>query len=353
MKSPITLVNLFAVACSTLCFDNSAFAMRRFFSDVSDASSYSSAATVGYSVAATPIATSVVRNFVPLNMWAGPPDYSRTEVLERLQSKTVSIATLDGIHLDGVWSQDFGADGSAVVIFHGNACTANSMLEYAEWYRSQGISVLLVTMRGYPGSEGNAVASGELGFYHDAAAAIQFLIDMGYTKDKVFAHGYSLGGVFAAAAGYYFDIPVILDHTFTNASAEIGHFAKVGIASWIPLWLTEGIARGAFPSGSVSDYEVGFPGFEKKRLVTDGLNTLNKVQNTNADLLVIYGENDPLMPCAFANAFFEAKRKSRVIYREDALVPMLGGHWGPFMEQREATDKVRAFLRRNALLKRQ
>ena len=67
------------------------------------------------------------------------------------------------------------------ILFHANCAIALDMALWGAWYRQRGITVLMVTMGGYAGSEGETT---ELSTYFDAAAAVQKMLDLGIPKER-------------------------------------------------------------------------------------------------------------------------------------------------------------------------
>lgn len=68
------------------------------------------------------------------------------------------------------------------------------MIPWGEFYKTRGLNVLLVEYRGYGLSEGAAGGvNQEMEAYLDAEAALKFVLSQGVVKNKILAHGYSLG----------------------------------------------------------------------------------------------------------------------------------------------------------------
>ena len=81
------------------------------------------------------------------------------------------LFTKDGYKLDALYVEaqcnDEEPRRRGALCFHGNGMYLDSMGEFASFYLSHNVSVLLVTMRGYPGSEGDVRNEGEPGIYLD------------------------------------------------------------------------------------------------------------------------------------------------------------------------------------------
>ena len=207
------------------------------------------------------------------------------------------LKTKDGFSLDALYVEaqcnDEEPRRRGALCFHGNGMYLDSMGEFASFYLSHNVSVLLVTMRGYPGSEGDVRDEGEPGIYLDVASSVDYMItEKKFRPIDLIAHGFSLGGSLASAAAVHHDLgALVLDHTFTSASAvsqtSAVKLVKANISQWIPAWMVSSFAEGAmdatFPSGLSVD--LGRAGI----ITTDGLSSVDKVKQYNGLLVVCYG----------------------------------------------------------------
>jgi hypothetical protein len=303
--------------------------------------------------------------FVPLNKTPEAPRYtpSRDQVLRTLAARNQTIVTQDGVRLDAVWAPPVAADGPVVVIFHGNGCVANSMLEHGAWYRRRGFGVLLVTMRGYPGSTGDARQGTEPGAYRDAAAALNFVLQHTATPPgSIIAHGYSYGGVHAVAAGRLFGVPVVLDHAFTRPLAVM-RYARGTQASFVPAFVLPAFAWGMFQKGATVDvdvYDRSTGSFRTAHLACDGLDNAAKLHGLESALFIIYGANDQLMDPAFANELYACKhgpcpsepgaRRAYLARRACCIGRLEGAHSEVFADVPAVADAFAAFLRRERIV---
>ena len=237
---------------------------------------------------------------LPGSPWGDQWQRHRRAFERHVGGESVRLRTLDGVELDAVWCTASEPHGSVAICFHGNAMTLDGLEPWARWYRREGIHAMLVTMRGYPGSEGSAREGGEVGMYADAEAAVRFAVETrGIARDRVVLHGYSLGGAVAAAASCALGgLPVVLDHTFTSASAIATAHADGILARAkmrLPAWAVRALASGAFPAGE----RLG-------PLESDGFDTLRKIARAKPPLLVVSGSCDDLMPDRFAEQLLAA-----------------------------------------------
>jgi uncharacterized protein len=106
----------------------------------------------------------------------------------------------DGTRVEAWWRPALGASAAqpapAVIVFHGNGELIDDSRDFAAIWHTLGASVLLVEYRGYGRSEGTpgitGCASDSLEWFDRVVAT------PGVRADLVLAHGFSLGGVFAA-----------------------------------------------------------------------------------------------------------------------------------------------------------
>lgn len=106
----------------------------------------------------------------------------------------------DGTRVEGWWRPAAGAaEGTrapAVIVFHGNGELIDDSRDFADVWHELGVSVLLAEYRGYGRSEGEpgvTACADDSKEWFDRVAATP-----GVRPELVLAHGFSLGGVFAA-----------------------------------------------------------------------------------------------------------------------------------------------------------
>jgi len=205
--------------------------------------------------------------------------------------------------LDAVWmaaSANGGGPALSAIVFYGPAdCDpdidhTHESEQWAHFYHKQGFNVLLVYMRREEG-----VGEGESGLYHDAAVAVGYVEDKGVPKDKIIAHGFSLGGALAAAAAAQHDLAaLILDHTFSTVPEVV----EVG-GSTLPPWLVDACKNGAYPAGNECILSKQRQGNKEETVTvfTDGLSNTHKVGQFPGFLCVIYGTEDKMMTSEFGD----------------------------------------------------
>jgi pimeloyl-ACP methyl ester carboxylesterase len=107
--------------------------------------------------------------------------------------------------------------GKYLLYLHGSALNIEANIVHAQRFRDMGLSVLLISYRGYGKSDGRFPAEASL--YADAEAAYRYLISKRSTNaESVFIYGHSLGG--AVAIHLAVDNPdaagLIVEATFTS-----------------------------------------------------------------------------------------------------------------------------------------
>jgi len=228
----------------------------------------------------------------------------------------VSFYTRDGVRLRGIW-KFLDQERPTVIIFHGSGDCAMKVSDNLGryYFEEKEFNTFCVEYRGYGISEGKAVGPNqEMEAYLDAEAALYFVLNQGVNIEQIVAHGFSIGGVYAAALGYFFDVPkVVLDHTLTSAEDAATSLMRV-----IPRFAIRDALQTAYAEGELPPLEFGV-----RPLKTDGFNTLAKVRAMSGRIFVIRGERDWLMPMRFGQELSEANPSDSTTPN---LVTLPGGH---------------------------
>jgi len=234
------------------------------------------------------------------------------------KAEIVKYKTRDGVQLRGIWCFN-DKSHPTVIFFHGTASYAEGRLgkPWFNYYRSKKFNILFVEYRGYGMSKGQAATpEQELYAYWDAKASLDFVFRQKVDEDKILAHGHSLGGSYAAALGYFYDVKtIVLDHTFTHFPALICRLSLI-----LDLNTVICACQSAFP------YQVGRKqGY--KDLETDLWDTLAKVKKMKGALFVIRGEKDEIMHFEFGDLLIRGRYDSEDL-RKKRLATVSGGHDG-------------------------
>ena len=332
----------------------------------------------------------------------------RMRLLRRLGGVPVLLRTADERTVHAVWIEyrspgakhpdrahsatDEGPCATPVALcLHANAMVLDDMIDWAQFYLTRGISVMLVTFWGYPDPdepeadgraspptaapdvervkqlprEMEAAYSADLAMrcpseqtmYHDAEAALRWLMDTrGATIDRTLVHGLSIGGGVAASLGVnHPGLRVTFDQTFASL-AEVTLHVGTGLYEQIVLpraprrchtlvrWLRPCVLRLVafvllrmlFKTGSSSS-RIG---------EQDRMDNVRKAAAIKADVFAIFAEQDEMMPPTIAQrllvARYGASASPEMINSRQLCVP--GGHCAFFADTPEHAHKYTQVL---------
>lgn len=288
---------------------------------------------------------SMVHNaLLPLNGEEPPADYAtlREQDLAKLGGTSVDLLTCDDVRLDAIWSECTPGAATAVV-FHSNATVLHHMVDIGQWYRQRGMNVLLMTIRGYAGSEGDAHADGELGLYKDVHAAVRFVFEQNVSADKVLLHGVSLGACLALDGAQRYGLRACVDQGFSTL-----HEVASRLMSGLSL---NRIIDGVYPAGIEHELaeDLRISGCDK--LVSDTFNNLAKIEGCAQNCFIICASDDEMAPSSDAQALFDAKYpEADEGFKSQYLVERPGRHMEPFMRYDVASTALENFLRSEGLI---
>ncbi|MCH9626633.1 MAG: hypothetical protein S4CHLAM2_02590 [Chlamydiales bacterium] len=275
--------------------------------------------------------------------------------------------TRDGIELEGLWQPISGTgnfqSAPTAILFHANGCTKEGMQVWGHYYRGKGFNVFLAEYRGYQQNTGvRAGPNQEMEAYLDAEAALKFVLDQGVKREKVLAHGLSLGGAYAASLGYFYGIQhVVLEQTFTSFSAVAVNVVRSNaprprnrllvLTSTCFFGVIQGgawfLAHTAYQSARLPACST-IP--DSRRLKTDRFSTLNKVRRMQGEIFVIHAANDNLMPGHFGLKLVRANYGDRG-NSDNRLTTIGGGHCSDqFFRNQAAQLRFDNYLRERDLL---
>ena len=142
-------------------------------------------------------------------------DLAETPAEWGLPYEDVYLVSDDGVRLHG-WYIPHEQGEEVVLFFHGNAGNISHRGESIEIFNRLGLNVLIIDYRGYGNSEGRP---GEQGFYHDARAAWDYLIEKrAFAADQVIVFGRSMGAAVATGlASKVSPEKLILESAFSSA----------------------------------------------------------------------------------------------------------------------------------------
>jgi fermentation-respiration switch protein FrsA (DUF1100 family) len=164
-----------------------------------------------------------------------------------------------------------GGERPVVVYFHGNGGHIGYRADRIERFARKGYGVLMVEYRGYGGNPG---LPSEAGLFADAAAALRFAVAQGIEGRRLVLYGESLGtGIAIWAATSYAVGAVVLESPYTSiAAAAQLHYPFVP-ASW---------------------------------LVADRYDSLSRIGQIRAPVLMLHGARDGIIPLSLGEALFAA-----------------------------------------------
>lgn len=224
------------------------------------------------------------------------------------EMNVVTLETADGLRLKS-WYATPAGDKPVVVYFCGNAGHIGFRAHKARSFLDAGFGVLLLSYRGFGGNPGKPT---EEGLYEDARAAIEFVQNMGISRQRVVLYGESLGtGVAVRMASEH---------------AESDPIAALVLET---------------PYTSITDVAANHYPFAPVRwLLKDRFEAISRIAKVNAPVLMFHAEDDRVIPIKFAKRLFSAAAEPKTAKWFD-----FGGHEGLF--EQSADDVVIDFINRS------
>lgn len=184
-------------------------------------------------------------------------------------ARAVVLRPDDGLELTA-WYAPAAPARPTLVYFHGNAGHIGHRADKVRPYIDAGYGVLLVQYRGFGGNPGRPT---EAGLYRDAAAALAFIGETVAPRDLII-YGESLGSGVAVEIARDRQIrALVLDAPFTSLPD-----AGARVYPYLPVrWLTR-----------------------------DRFDSLSKIADVHAPLIVVHGERDAVVPVALGRRLLDA-----------------------------------------------
>lgn len=191
--------------------------------------------------------------------------------LAGLGVREVALTTKDGFALAS-WYLPPPAGRPVIAYFHGNGGHIGYRAERLRRFAHAGYGVLMVEYRGYGGNPG---APCEAGLYADGEAALDFLAGAGIDGERIVLWGESLGsGIVVYLAARQRVAAVVLEAPFTSvAAAARRHYRFV-------------------PGAAL--------------LVRDRFDSLSRISQVTAPLLILHGERDGIVPASHGRTLLAA-----------------------------------------------
>jgi len=210
-----------------------------------------------------------------------PPRYPQgfTPILQQ-DIEDVWLLTADGVRINAFYHSN-PTSKQVLLWFHGNAENIGYGLVHLRALAELGVSILAVDYRGYGKSEGRP---DEAGVYHDADAAYDYLINQRHFRaDDIIIYGHSLGG--AVAINLASRRPcggLIVQSSFTSARAMARRM--------FPIPLIEFVVKSRFDS-------------------------LQKIRDVHAPILIVHGISDEVVPFAMGEQLYQVAPEPKRFYR--------------------------------------
>lgn len=191
----------------------------------------------------------------------------------------ISVQTADGLTLQGLYKPPANEDKPVILMFHGNAGSTGIRAFKARPFLNFGYGFLLAEYRAYGGNGGTI---SEEGLYNDARAYIKWLGENGVLPGRVVLYGESLGtGVAVQMAVEYPGVRAVMLE-----------------APYTALWKVAQRHMFMLPSCI---------------LMKDRFESIKKIKNVTAPLLIINGSLDNIVPPAMGQSLYEAANEPKTI----------------------------------------
>ncbi len=203
-----------------------------------------------------------------------------TPATMRLAYEDVQFTAADGTRLHGWYLP--GKQGRPLVVFcHGNAGNISHRVDNLRLLRELGLSVFILSYRGYGQSEGTP---SEEGTYSDMRGALSWLKGKGWTPERMIYFGRSVGaGVALQLALEQPPAGLVLESPFTSIKA-------MGQRHYPLLWLLAGW------------------------LIEARYDNLAKISGLKSPLLIFHGDRDAIVPQQMGIELFEAAPQPKTFY---------------------------------------
>jgi fermentation-respiration switch protein FrsA (DUF1100 family) len=200
------------------------------------------------------------------------PDRTRPELagLAKLGVREVTLSTDDGLSLLS-WYLPAHPGRPVIAYFHGNGGHIGYRFQRLLRFARESYGVLMLEYRGYGGNPGTPT---EAGFYADAGAALAFLEREGVAPDRLVLYGESLGSGVAVELATQHEIAALILEAPPTSVAEVA--------------------------------QCHFPYVPAALLVTDRFDSLSRIGQVRAPILILHGDSDRVVPIRYGRKLFNA-----------------------------------------------
>lgn len=197
-----------------------------------------------------------------------------------LAYEEIYFKTQDGLSLNGWWIPGTGSP-LTILWFHGNAGNISHRLDNIKLrHHLLGTNIFIFDYREYGRSEGRA---SEEGTYRDGDSAIRYLHGRGdVDPTKIIFLGESIGSAVA--------VEMAIRHGCAALILES------------PFLSIPEMAKASFPFLPIGSF------------LQTRYDTLSKIEQVRAPLLIVHGENDEIVPFQQGRRLFEAAREPKEFY---------------------------------------
>jgi len=208
-----------------------------------------------------------------------------------LKFEDVWLTASDGVKIHGWYVPAAGTAATTILFLHGNAGNISHRLEKLAILHNLGVAILIIDYRGYGQSEGQP---DEQGTYRDAQTAYDYLTKTLNREPKtIFLHGESLGTAIAVELALNAPVGgIILEEPFTSI-ADVG--------------------------------QKMFPFLPVRLLAKTKYDSLSKMPQLRAPLLILHSRDDEMFPMSYAQRLLAAAPEPK------RLVELRGSHNDAFL----------------------
>jgi hypothetical protein len=263
------------------------------------------------------------------------------------------IVTKDDVKLDTLYIPKRGARRT-MIFFSGMLEGGEGVIETAGWfYKQTDFNILIVTRRGYRGSEGSSIESGELGVYYDVQAAISYLVKRKSQPLKsLWINGYGMGGTYATIGATFFPeiAAFILDRSFPDYFSFASHALP-----YVPKALLRPVYNKVFSRGAIDEIPPNQYFVEPSTpFSSSGMSIVNMFKDSYdiPDAFFMLGSDDGVIPQAhkleLINSYVGASNFTLEQYTALSDIMDIGiGHTQSFANDDVNKDKLLAFIKKH------
>jgi hypothetical protein len=230
----------------------------------------------------------------------------------------IYFKTSDGLTLHGWFLKGEKPEHGTILVLHGNAENLSTHVNNVLWLVPEGFNIFIFDYRGYGRSEGNPTIEG---VHRDAEAAFETLLTLPEVdKNSVAVLGQSIGGAIAiymvATSPYRGYVKALI---VDSALSSYRLIAREKLGQVFITWPFQ--------------YPLSY-------LFSDDYSPIRWIKQISpVPLLVIHGEQDPVVPAHHSQVLYGAALDPKALWNSD-----MPGHISAFREERLRKDLVTYLL---------